>query len=201
MRKVVLLILVSFSITVTLLAQVPMMNTQVIRTPYGNVKHTYYTGTTMHNYGYNGYSPQKLEYEVVFLNDSLVTTKAKLIVGDSAISYLKIKTKSGELRITPRQTKNLKCLEDVEPLTSVTTDSCWLFHVVKGRINAYSPYPTATFGFIAIQRGGGGPILPLTKENLLPMVATNERALKLAEKNKLQKAVDVYNGAPKESAD
>jgi hypothetical protein len=70
----------------------------------------------------------------------------------------------------------------------------WLFKSESGRINAYSFLAEKGMDYlIAIQQGDEGPIVPLTKDNLLPMVGNDARLIKLVEKGKLMKAVQIFN--------
>ena len=186
-------ILVSLALTsLTSSAQmIPMTNT--IRTPYGNVNHTYYVpGPRMNSYGGNA-ATSKYKFEIAFSKDSVVTLTAAIkFKNDTAFVVMKDRAKKKHT-IFPSQTLSIKRLSSIEDVVGFPADSCWLFHVVKGAINGYSQYPTDDLGFIAIQKGAGTPIVPLTKENLAPMIAGNPKALRFLEKGNLTKAVLIYN--------
>jgi len=77
-------------------------------------------------------------------------------------------------------------------ITGIPHDSCWFFPVDTGKIRTYSVVSDIDYPVIGyIQKGADKPILPLTKENLMPMV--NENARKLTEKEKLLIAIQQYN--------
>jgi hypothetical protein len=51
-----------------------------------------------------------------------------------------------------------------------------------------------TQNICAIQKDDNSPILPLTRENLEPLIADNPEAMKYSKKNKLNKALSTYKG-------
>lgn len=82
-------------------------------------------------------------------------------------------------------------------MKGIPADSCWLFKSDEGKINTFSFIPEqGTSLIVAIQKGANGPILQLTKSNLLAMVADDPRALELAEENRLIHAIVQYNHPP-----
>jgi hypothetical protein len=101
----------------------------------------------------------------------------------------------GKKRIKPRDTKQLICIfSDGSRIVGFPADSCWLFKVVKGKINGYSFLPIKSQNITAIQAGDNAPIIPLTLSNLLPLIAEDPKAKALAQKGKLVKALNSYNG-------
>jgi hypothetical protein len=193
MKLLYLAVIVSLALTsLTSVAQmVPMTNT--IRTPYGNVKHTYYVPGPRMNYYGGSAATSKYKFEITFSKDSIVTlTTAIKFKNDTAFFVMKDRMRKKHT-IYPSQTLSIKRLSSIEDVVGFPADSCWLFHVVKGTINGYSQYPTDDLGFIAIQNGAGTPVLPLMKENLAPMISGDPKAMKFLEKRNFQKAVEVYN--------
>jgi len=165
-----------------------------VSTPRGNVTVPTQVYLPMyHNYS-NRPTNKKHVFTIVLLNDSTLEAKAKINISDSVHS-LKWGKKENERIIMPSDTKEIyRIADDGRKITGLPRDSCWIFLVEEGRIRKYSitsetDYPTVAF----IQKEGIGSIVSLTKENLLGMVGDNERAVSLAKKGKLLKAIDLYN--------
>lgn len=166
-----------------------------ISTPYGKV--TTYTMRYAPWLHYNNnatFSNQKYKFYILFLNDSLVEAKARINIDDS-INTLEWGKKEKKVVIKPTETKEIYRIDNFgKKISGIPHDSCWLFLVDTGRIRTYSVTSDIDFPLIGyIQKGKDEPILPLTKENLLPLVADNEKTKKLVEKEKLLKAINVYN--------
>jgi hypothetical protein len=179
----------------------PVHHTTRIATPYGNVKMTHTTWTPMHtNYG-GEYGPLKHRYKIVFSSDSSITVFKAITITDSSqtIEY-KDKDKTRH-QIRPNQTEALfRLMTEGEDMKGVPTDSCWLFKVTKGAINGYSNLPEENEGIIAIQNGDTGPIIPLTKENLLPLISSDHLAMRRYEKGKLLATILTYNNNVRKAA-
>jgi hypothetical protein len=150
-----------------------------ISTPYG--KTTIYT---------QRYAP----WMHVFLNDSVVEAKTNINIDDS-VHTLQWGKKDKKTIVRPKDTKEIYRVDNYgNRITGIPRDSCWLFAVDTGRIRTYSAIAEIQDPLIGyIQKGEDGPILDLTKENLLPMIADNEKAVKFVEKGKLLKAIKEYN--------
>lgn len=163
-----------------------------ISTPRGNV--TIYTPSHMHMYNYNyKNSNRRHEFTIVFLNDSIMTVKATIDLSDS-VHCIKWGKKGNQITIKPSETKEIYRMEKGEKISGRAMDSCWIFPAGFGRINTYSVTSETDYPLIAyIQKGVEKPILPLTEENVREMVKDNEKALKLADRKKLLKAVEKYN--------
>src|SRR5690606_32112189 len=91
-----------------LLVQVNNLNAQgmipvttQIKTPYGNVPHTYYVPTGMGYYYTRGNVSYKYEFTVVLKNDETLTFKSKIYLNDS-IHSLTFKNDGQERRIQPQ---------------------------------------------------------------------------------------------------
>jgi hypothetical protein len=136
---------------------------------------------------------RKHDFTIVLLNDSVVQAKTKINIGDS-IHTLEWGKKENKTIIRPSETKEIYRMDDGKKITGIPADSCWLFLVDDGKIKTYSITSETDYPLIQyMQKNETGPIMLLTKENMLEMVKDNEKASKLAEKGKLLKAISVYN--------
>ncbi len=160
-------------------------------TPRGNI--TVYTRVYMPHYiNYETVSVKHL-FTIVLRNDSVISKKAKIVTKDS-VHTLNWSEKGEKKLITPAETKEIYRMENGKKITGSPTDSCWLFPVESGAISTFSILSETDDPIIShIQKGSGGQILPLTKENLTLMLSDNEKAIKLVEKGKLLKAINMYN--------
>jgi len=166
--------------------------TTQIRTPYGNVPHTYYVPSVYRYYNLGGIS-QKYEFTVVLTNEEELTFKAAIKLNDS-IHSLTYKKRGAKRVITPQETREVfRLTRDGKKITGIPTDSCWLFKVVEGRINGYSYLASESAEYLSAFQVGDGEILPLTKENLLPIVKDDPKRVKWVEKGGLGKAIVHYN--------
>jgi hypothetical protein len=168
--------------------------TTTIKTPYGNVPHTYFVPSPNHYYGQQNISG-KYEFRVVLNNDSTFVTKTRINLSQKEDNSITVKQKHGKTQIFPNDTKYImRVTFDNKILKGIPADSCWLFKVVQGEINGYSFLAEEMEMYvIAIQAGDDGPIVPLTKENLMPLVVSEKKAYELAKKNKLHRALNRYN--------
>lgn len=188
MRLTLFLLLSSLTLCKAQFYSVP----NTIRTPYGNV-------TTYGNHHYPMYYPNagtvsvKDEFTIVLKNDSVITARTRI---DMASTHSVTIKQNGKKRvIKASETRSISRESSLhEKLEGVANDSCWLFKAVTAKINGYGYLAEKGYIYVvAIQDGDGTPILPLTKENLLPLVQDDPKAVKLANKNKLQKALEIFN--------
>lgn len=180
---------------------VPMQ--QTIKTPYGPAKITTYSHQP-YMYRPYGMGASNRSLQLVF------KTNLTIIAKDGTVSNLRVEydassqvhllkergNKSKEQMIyKPSDTKQISRFYDGKLQVGIPADSCWLFKYYTGKVIAYSYLPgEQKESLLAIQSGKGGPILPLTKENLLTLVPdANERVLKLIEDEKFWRAIEVYN--------
>lgn len=166
-----------------------------IQTPYGNA--TIYQNTYMPMYFGNGGIPfKKYQYTVILKNDSVFTGKGKMQI-KKGIAHLILKGKNSVKEFYPKDTKEVyRVLENKNKIYGIPSfeDSCWLFKVYDGKINEFAIVPEwGTPFFSAVQKGEGSPVYKITKENVIPLVNDNPKALKKAEKNKLNAALEIYN--------
>jgi hypothetical protein len=182
-----------FSVLLAVSSSAQFSTPTTIKTPYGN--RTIWTpSTTRFPTNYNqGFVNRKHNFTIVLLNDSSFEVKAKINIDDSVNS---IKWGKGEEQhtIVPSETKEIYRTGVNGKVRGIPKDSCWLFLVKPGKISTYSissemDNPLINF----IQKGEGGEILPLLAMNVEDMVSDNEKALALAKKGKLLKAIEKYN--------
>jgi hypothetical protein len=91
-----------------------------------------------------------------------------------------------------RETLSLQRL-DISSEPGIANDSCWLFKK-RGKINTYSVLTESDPRFIIAIQDSDGPILPLSKENLMPMMERpSAYVTQLIAQKKLHDAVIEYN--------
>jgi hypothetical protein len=166
-----------------------------VRTPYGNVT-TPGTWRPAPYYGNTG--PAKYKFTIVLKNypDSVLEGRSAIYTDEAEdIQYLKFRSKGQKIRITPEDTRQIsRILVDThERYVGFATDSCWLFRSVEGRIDGYSSAAEKGYTYVIAIQQGDGPILPLTKENLEPMIKDHPKAMQYFEKKKLTAAVKAFN--------
>jgi len=150
---------------------------------------------------------QKYKFKVVMKDSSVLEVKSKIYV-DTALhkSYLIYDDKSiqgdkkeRQKKIYSTNTRNISRTEAGENYVGIATDSCWLFKVMSGPINAYSPL-SETFNlksfYLRAFQVGDGPIQKLDSAGLAPIVMKSPKALKAFQKKDYYKAIDKYNNDP-----
>lgn len=176
---------------------IPMTTTY--KTPYGpaTVTNYVYTGPANYGYGIGSYSvplTYKYVYKITMKNDSVFKAKTRIEV-DYKRHYMNINMRGNDKALVPAETKLIERIDPYEGYQGLPTDSCWLFKIQNGAINSYSFIPENEMKHvIAIQQGDDAPIVKLTKENLLPMMAVQDpKVMKLIGEGKLWKALRKYN--------
>lgn len=162
-------------------------------TPYGNVTTYQQVGVPMYFNG-NSILNRKHAYTIVLLNDSTIEKKLKIDI-NKKVHRLKWNENGNKRVITPKDTKEIFRIDKTgRKISGIPLDSGWAFLVDERKIRTYSITSELDDPLIGyIQKGAGSPILPLTKQNLVSMVHENERALELARKGRLLKALKKYN--------
>lgn len=165
-----------------------------INTPYGTRSITTYQYSPMRLYGGSSNPSLKYNFTVVLLNDSVVKDRGRIDITDSVHS---ITFKEGKTKVTytPGQTKELyRITVDGEKMSGIPADTCWLFKTEKGRVNLYSCVAEPGTSLItALQVGQDGPVESLTRERVIAIVKDHPSLLKLAQKDKLVRALRAYN--------
>lgn len=173
-----------------------------IQTPFGSGT---IPGHGMMNFHYHFYGKKipangKYDYTIVLLNDSTISTKTILNI-DFAKNHTSISWEEGKGKerkthsVSPRETKEIyRMVLGEYKLTGIPLDSTWAFLVDKGKIRTYSVTSDFREPTIAyFQYGIKGAILPLTKDNLRPLIEEDPEVVKLVDKNKLVRAIKRYN--------
>jgi len=81
-------------------------------------------------------------------------------------------------------------------LNGLPNDTCWMFKVISGRINAYSyscDYSNIRVLPIAGIQLNNGPIVQFNRENLWQMIISNENAVEYFKNTEYRKAILRYN--------
>jgi hypothetical protein len=191
LRKLIACIL--FSVLFAISSKAQFSTPTTIKTPYGN--RTIWTpGPGMRFPNYNqGFVNRKHNFTIVLLNDSSFEVKAKINIEDS-VNSIKWGKSEEQHTIVPSETKEIYRTGVNGKIRGIPKDSCWLFLIKPAKISTYSissemDNPLINF----IQKGDDGEILPLLAINVEDMVSDNEKALALAKKGKLLKAIQKYN--------
>ena len=166
-----------------------------INTPFGSAIIPGHYNTNFFNFSPKNFETAKHDFLIELVNGEVLEVKTKIQFRDST-SFLKWK-QNGETKILlPHETKSIYHSSYKRNIfKGIPIKNAWVFQVDSAKINTF----TITSDFIKstpithIQKHGNAEILPLTKENLVEMVADNPRALVLAKKNKLYKAIKAYN--------
>jgi hypothetical protein len=159
---------------------------------------------------YYGTVSMKHKFKIVF-TDGTDTTVYSTIHADTPSYYLLLENKSVKKKdsarfrkIYPNQTKYIVRLDKYnyshdkyEEVVSqgLTTDSCWLFKDILGKVSAYTPLAEDDVddGFLRYIQKDDGPLVEINKENLQDMVKDNEKAARQAQKGNFAKAIKTYN--------
>jgi hypothetical protein len=147
----------------------------------------------------------KYEYAVVLRDSSQVKVKSK-IYSDTVnhVNYLVYEDRSvsksdsdRKKKILPSETLSIMRFDRLTggDVTGLPTDSCWLFKVVKGKINIYSFLSETDIDsdYITAIQVGEGPIEPLKEDQLRELMKDNKRAMKFLEKKNYYTAILKYN--------
>jgi hypothetical protein len=193
MNRDVLLLMFLWIISLSAVGQgVWMSNT--IRTPNGNITvNTFQPGMPMYYGNFN--SSIKYNFTVVMRDDSVFTQRMSIDVSEKTH---KLKVKNGRTRsfIFPGDTKQIsRVTSEGRLIKGLPADTCWLFQSVKGKINCYSFLAEEGYDFLAaMQEGDDGLILPITKNNLMNVMQTqDEKILNLMERKQWVKAIRRFN--------
>lgn len=131
-----------------------------------------------------------------------VSKKIYLVAEDK--SFKRSDKENRYQKIYPSQTTNISrtdssYLYEHHFLYGMAQDTCWAFRVVSGPISVFSYFserygsgPFTTDSIVGIQLNDG-PIVKMTKENLLQIVGDNPDITKFIEKDNLFKAIRRYN--------
>jgi hypothetical protein len=190
---VVVLVFLALTSLTSVAQMIPMTNT--MRTPYGNVNTTsWVAGPRMDNGGGEMTKSGKYNLEITFPDDSVVTLSARFYFDRDTI-YIVAKDKfNNKLEIYPHQTMKVRDFSSkLEPIDGITTDSSWLFRVIKGPINGYSIVPSETSHISFAQHGNDGRIFQANEKNLKPLIIDDKKALRYLKKEMFKMAILTFN--------
>ena len=141
----------------------------------------------------------------VFLKDGSVKEVKSKIYPDTAnhSSYLLLVDKkypkndpNREQRIYAKQTSKILRYNEGLPVIGISADSCWLFKVLEGKINAYSFLSelneVSDVTVIAFQYADGD-IKKLTPNDLEPIIKSDEKAYRIFNKKDYYKSIKKFN--------
>jgi hypothetical protein len=186
---IILLIFVSTKV----LSQGMIPVQSAIRSPYGNVPHTYYVPNPMRYYGQGKNNTSKQPYTIILKSDSCFTASTRIYLSEDK-HYIIVKKRKVKRQIFPAETKTISCKDiDGSTLIGIPADSCWFFKISKGRINSYSFIPEKGMYHVTAIQEGNGPIVPLNEDNVRKMVEGNTNALELVKREELIKAIQTFN--------
>ena len=109
--------------------------------------------------------------------------------------FLKFRHNGKKIKLTPGETSQISrvILETGEKFVGIATDSCWLFKAVEGDINAYNVAAIKGYSYLVAIQQGDGPIVPLTKDSLEPIIKESPEAMKYLKKKNFTAAVKAFN--------
>jgi hypothetical protein len=114
--------------------------------------------------------------------------------------YLKKSDSARKQKIYADETLNISRLVTIDKIkvVGVATDSCWLFKVLSGKINAYSEYAEITgidATYVTAIQTVGGQIEPLIPERLESLISADEKAHKAFKRKQYYDAILRFNRA------
>jgi hypothetical protein len=156
----------------------------------------YYRGPTVN---------QKHHFKIVF-NDGKDTIIYAQINADRPSDYLLMINKSlskkdsaYKTKIYPSQTKYISRIDIVtrKEYAGSPRDSCWLFPLIDGKMNAYSRMAEHDADDWSVQfiQVDNGPMISVNDPKALELFIMNERAYDLFAKKRYAKAINKYNKA------
>lgn len=144
------------------------------------------------------------EYSVVLKDSTQMQLLSKIYLDSTGRTYLKYEAKTSEnsnllidKKLYCNNTLNILRLETKRKASveGIVTDSCWLFKVLKGKINIYSFIPdlNVNSSYIKAIQIGDGNIESLNEQRLRILMEGNLRALNALDKKDYYKAIYRYN--------
>ncbi len=161
-------------------------------------------------YGFDYLTNDKYNYQVTMKDNSVLEVKSILyadtVKHKSYLIYVNKSLKKGdpnrEKRIYADQTLKISReqfgVKNTYNVYGVATDSCWLFNVVKGKINAYSHLSEVDYlnsFYLRAFQIGDGPIKKIDSAALSSVIQDNPKAMKAFLKKDYYKAIVRYNSS------
>lgn len=168
--------------------------TTTIKTPHGNVNQVNYINDRTYSYRNAPTETMTFDLKIVLLNDSVLSEDSKINFSEH-VHFITVKHGKTKTIIKPSETKEVYRYSSTgRKIAGIPVDTCWLFLVGKGKINSYSQFPYEAYPVIVAIQTASGPIVPLNKKNLLVMMDTNDvKLLRLIDRHKFDKAINLYN--------
>ncbi|HMG94028.1 MAG TPA: hypothetical protein VK589_28405 [Chryseolinea sp.] len=138
---------------------------------------------------------QKYTFVIVFNNDSSIVTQTnvELILG----RFIMMVGSGKDMTVVKAEhTKNVyRRLDTGKHIPGIPIDKAWIFKINEGPIFVYSFFSDAELKYenIAAIQKNDGPIVVLSRDNLLTMIEPGSDAYPLAENSELEKAIRKYN--------
>jgi hypothetical protein len=140
----------------------------------------------------------KYTFRVILKDNSVREIKSRIYAekafNKSYITYTVDDRPNQIFKLFCDETMVITRLAGSERIDGLVTDSCWLFKVVSGKINAYSFLAKADgpYSIIALQTGDG-PIKNFNSHLLEGILSDDAEAEKLFSKKEYLKAIEKYN--------
>jgi len=157
-------------------------------------------------YGMDYQINKEYKFKVMMKDSSVKEIKSKIYVDTTTHkSYLMFIDKSVVNISDPQRYKKVYCnqtlsitrSEGIINFTGNATDSCWLFRVLRGKINAYSPLSeieNIDSSYLRAFQVGNGSIQKLDSAALAPVIKDDDKAYKAFMKKDFYKAIRKYDG-------
>lgn len=146
-----------------------------------------------------------VSFKVTKLNDSVELVRSRIYM-DTLLNQtylIKVNKKieknmlGRETKIYVKETKKIYTqLFKGGVINGVVTDSCWLFKIINGGINAYSPIANLNLqsDYLNAFQVGDGVIRKFDPKELEKAITNNPKAKKAFDNKNYFKAINVYNG-------
>jgi hypothetical protein len=138
---------------------------------------------------------QKYAFVIVFKSDSSIVTYTNVeLIFDTFI--MMVGRGKDVTVVKPQHTKNVyRKLDNGKSITGTPIGNAWIFKINEGPIFVYSYFADLTIKYenIAAIQKGNGPIVLLSRDNLLEMIEPGSDAYTLAKESELEKAIRMYN--------
>jgi hypothetical protein len=156
-----------------------------------------------YHFGENEAVTMKHHFTIVFADGRDTTVYTKL-VADSSAWYLTLENRSvgkkdpaRTIKIYPSQTKYISHMDPTtgKDFVGQAHDSCWLFKVITGKMNAYTDLGEISVQdkFVRYLQVDDGPLVAVTDPEAAKLFNDNERALELFVAKDYNRAVKRYN--------
>jgi hypothetical protein len=142
-------------------------------------------------YRLNNLKGGKYTFVLTMKDNSTREVKSKLYADSLANKSYVV---DGQQKVYCDETRAIIRRENGSDVAGIATDSCWLFKIVSGKINAYSflSENAGPFSIAALQTQNG-PIQNFNGYTLEQMINTDQKAMKAFSKRDYIKAIEKFN--------